>query len=128
MPPRFGWRVVAAFLPLAVGGIGLYNNVNDWRQAETVGQHLAGAGVIVYGPVGVLAGGALLVGSRFWRPLLLTFSGICIFVGALAPVVWDGASPVIGLIAGFSTAIFCAAAIWAATMAFPSPTPSATAL
>jgi hypothetical protein len=122
MPPRFGWRLVAAFLPLAVGTIGLYNNVSDWRAAQTFGQHLAAAGVVLYGPVGV----ALLVGWLHWRPLFLTFGGACTFVGALAPVVWGGASPVIGLIAGFSSAMLCAAAWWAATMAFPSPaaTPS----
>jgi hypothetical protein len=124
MPPRFGWRVVAAFLPLAVGAIGLYNNIDDWRSAQTFGQHLAAAGVIFYGPVGVAAGVALLVGWRRWRPLFLAFAGSCTLVGTLAPVVWGGASPVIGVIAGFSSAMLCAAALWAATMAFPSPPPT----
>jgi uncharacterized membrane protein len=122
MPPRFGWRVVAAFLPLAVGTIGLYNNVSDWRSAQTLGQHLAAAGVLFYGPVGV----ALLIGWRHWRPLFLAFAASCTLVGALAPVVWGGASPVIGLIAGFSAAMLCAASFWAATMAFPSQPPTAT--
>jgi hypothetical protein len=126
MPPRFGWRVVAAFLPLTVGVIGLYNNFNDWRSAQTFGQHLAAAGVLLYGPVGVAAGVALLAGWRSWRPLFLTFAGFCTFVGALAPVVWGGASPVIGLISGFSAAMLCAAALWAATTAFPSPPPATT--
>lgn len=124
MPPRFGWRLVAAILPLAVGAIGLYNNVSDWRSAQTFGQHLAAAGVLLYGPVGLLAGVALLTGWRHWRPLLLTFAGACTLVGALAPVVWGGTSPIIGLISGFSSAMLCAAALWAATMAFPSPPPA----
>ena len=123
MPPRFGWRVVAALLPLAVGLIGLYNNVSDWRSAQTLGQHLAAAGVILYGPIGVAAGAALLAGWRHWRPVFLAFAVACTLVGTLAPVVWGGASPVIGIIGGFGTATLCGAALWAATMAFPAPTP-----
>jgi len=126
MPPRFGWRVTAALLPLAVGLIGLYNNVSDWRSAQTLGQHLAAAGVILYGPVGVAAGVALLVGWRHWRPLLLTFAGACTFVGALAPVVWGGASPFVGLFGAFGAGTLCAASLWAATMAFPVPPTAAT--
>ena len=126
MPPRFGWRVAAALLPLAVGTIGLYNNVDDWRSAQTFGQHVAGAGVIVYGPLGILAAVAILAGQRHWRPLLLAWSIACTLVGALAPVVWGGASPVIGIVAGFSSALLCAAALWAASMAFPTPAPTET--
>ena len=126
MPPRFTWRVVAALLPLAMGVIGLYNNVSDWRSATTFGQHLAGAGVILYGPLGVLAAGAILIGHRTWRPLLIAWSAVCTLVGALSPVVWDHASPVIGVLAGFSTALLCAAAIWAGSMAFPAPAQSST--
>jgi hypothetical protein len=124
MPPRFGWRIVAALLPLAVGIIGLYNNIGDWRSAQTLGQHLAAAGVIVYGPVGVLAGIALLAGWHSWRPLFIAFTGSCVLVGTLAPIVWGGTAPLIGVISGFSTAMLCAAAFWAATMAFPSPAPT----
>ena len=109
-----------------MGAIGLYNNVNDWRSATTLGQHLAGAGVILYGPLGVLAAVAILVGHRVWRPLLVAFASVCTLVGALSPVVWDAASPVIGVLAGFSTALFCAAAIWAGSMAFPAPAPGST--
>lgn len=126
MPPRFGWRIVAALLPLAIGAIGLYNNVSDWRSATTVGQHLAGAGVILYGPLGVLAAVAILIGHRTWRPLLVAWAAVCTLVGALAPVVWGDAAPVIGVLAGFSTALLCAASIWAGSMAFPAPAPAAT--
>ena len=123
MPPRSGWRIVAALLPLAVGGLGLYNNFSDWRSAQTFGQHVAAAGVVLYGPIGVLAGVALLAGWRRWRPWLLAFSACCTLVGALAPVVWGGAPPFIGLFGGIGAATLCLAAFWAATMAFPSTPP-----
>lgn len=126
MPPRFGWRIAAALFPLITGVIGSINGLNDWDQATTLGQHVAGAGVVVYGPLGVAAAVALLLGHRWGRPLLIAWSVVITIVGAVAPVAWGGAAVMIGIISGFSTALIAAGAIWAARMAFSS-TPASTA-
>jgi hypothetical protein len=123
MAPRFGWRIVAAFLPLAVGGLGLYNNFSDWRAAQTRGQHIAAAGVVLYGPIGVAAGIALLVGHRIGRTLLIAFSALTVLVGTIAPVAWGGAPWFTAIFSFFGSAVLCAAAIWAASMAFPAADP-----
>jgi hypothetical protein len=121
MPPRFGWRIAAALLPLAVGGLGLYNNLSDWRAAQTFGQHIAAAGVVLYGPTGVAAGIALLAGHRLGRTLLVAFSVLTVLVGTIAPVAWGGAPWFTAIFSFFGSAVLCAAALWAASMAVPPP-------
>lgn len=126
MPPRLGWRITAALLPLGLGILGLMSNVSDWRSAETLGQHVAAAGVIAYGPLGVIAAILLLLGKPLGRTVLVWFSATATMVGGLAPVAWGGQSIGIGLLAAFSSAIFCAGAIWAASVAIPNtPAPGA---
>ena len=102
------------------------SNVSDWRSAETLGQHVAAAGVIAYGPLGVVAAILLLLGRPLGRTVLVWFSATATMVGGLAPVAWGGQSIGIGLLAPFSSAIFCAGAIWAASVAIPNaPAPGA---
>lgn len=120
MPPQLstiGWRIGAAILPGFVGGLGLRTNISDWQSATTLGQKLAGLGVLLYGPIGVAAAVALLLGHRVGKPLLIAFSVLASLVGGLAPVVWGDASPVYGLMAAISSAVLCGAALWMANNA-----------
>lgn len=126
MPPRFIWRVVAALLPLLTGVLGLVNGTSDWHHATTMSQQIAGAGVILYGPLGVLTAVALLGGLRWWRPALIAWAVIISVVGGFSPVAWGDAPPVYGILAGFSSALICAGVLWAATMAFPASAPGPT--
>jgi hypothetical protein len=120
-----GWRIAAALFPGALGGFGLWNNVNDWNSAATLGQKIAGLGVLLYGPLGVVTALALLAGKPVARTLFLVFAAVVILVGGLSPVVWGTASPAYGFLAGLSTALFCGAGYWAATRALaPVPHPA----
>ncbi len=114
---RIGWRIGAALLPGFVGGLGLRTNIGDWESATTLGQKLAGLGVLLYGPIGVAAAVALLLGKRIGKPLLIAFSVIASLVGGLAPVVWGDASPMYGILSAFSSALLCGAAFWMANNA-----------
>ena len=126
MSPRLLlWRIAAAFLPGGFGVLALISGTADWRSATTFGQHLAGAGVIVYGPLGVAAAVTLLLGKQVGRRLTLAWGIIATIVAALAPVVWGDASPLIGVFSGFSSLIIVAAALWAASQALPTPPPVA---
>lgn len=115
-PSRLGWRIAAALLPLLTGLLGLYNNINDWRQAETFGQHLVGLGVIIYGPLGIAAAVAILLRHRRARLLLLSFSVIACIVAGLAPVVWGGAPVFSAIFSLFGAGVLCAGALWAESM------------
>lgn len=125
---RIGWRIGAALLPGFVGGLGLVTNISDWQSATTIGQKLAGLGVLIYGPIGVAAAVALLLGKTIGKPLLIAFSVVASLVGGLAPVVWGDASPMYGILSGFSSALLCGAALWMANNALgpgPDATPTA---
>lgn len=115
-PARLGWRITAAFLPLLTGLLGLYNNIDDWRQATTLGQHLAGLGVIIYGPLGIAAAVAILMRHSSARSLLLAFSVIACMVAGLAPVVWGGAPFYAAIFSLFGAGVLCAGAVWAESM------------
>jgi hypothetical protein len=112
-----GWRIGAALLPGFVGALGVRTNISDWQSATTIGQKLAGAGVLLYGPIGIVAAVALLLGKRVGKPLLIAFSVLASLVGGLAPVVWGDASPMYGILSGFSSALLCGAALWMANNA-----------
>ena len=134
MPPRLGWRIGALLLPFVTGVLGLLNGLGDWRQATTILQQVAALGVIAYGPLGLLAAGALSNGHRWWRPLLRTWAVALIFTGAVSSAAW-GTAPtemslragvsmaLMGLVAALSTALFCFLTFWLANMAFPAPAP-----
>src|SRR5690242_2890222 len=121
MPPRLLWRLAAALLPGGFGVLGLMNWTNDWNSAETLGQHIAGAGVIIYGPIGVAAAVALLMGRRVGRQLTLVWGVIATLVATLAPVVWGGAPVSAAIFSCFGAAVLVAAAVWAAVQATPDP-------
>lgn len=127
MPPRLLWRLTAALLPGGFGVLGLMNWTNDWNSAETLGQHIAGAGVIIYGPIGVAAAVALLMGRRVGRQLTLVWGVIATLVATLAPVVWGGAPVSAAIFSCFGAAVLVAAAVWAAVQATPDPAPAPSA-
>lgn len=119
------WRLAAALLPGGFGVLALINGTSDWRSATTFGQHLAGAGVIIYGPIGVAAAVALLLGKRVGRTLTLVWGMVATTVATLAPVVWGGAPVTAAIFSCFGAATLVAAALWAATQATPAPPPPA---
>lgn len=125
-PRAILWRLAAAFLPGGFGVLALINGASDWRSAETVGQHIAGAGVIIYGPVGAAAAVALLLGKRVGRVLTLVWGVVATTVATLAPVVWGGAPVSAAIFSCFGASVLAAAALWAATQATPAPPAPAT--
>ena len=119
-PRAILWRVAAALLPGGFGVLALINGASDWRSAGTLGQHIAGAGVIIYGPVGAAAAVALLLGKRMGRTLTLVWGVVATTVATLAPVVWGGAPVSAAIFSCFGAAVLVAAALWAATQAAPA--------
>ena len=74
--------------------------MREWPQAETAGQQVQSASQFVYGVFALLT-----VVTIWWvRPLgrssQLGWAVSVAFAGGLAPTVWGGASPLIGLLAG----------------------------
>jgi hypothetical protein len=108
------WRIAAALLPAGIGAIGTINGFSDWDSATTVGQHLAGAGVIAYSPLGIAAAIALIADHALARPLLIGWGVAVTFVAGVAPVAWGDAPPMIGVVSAFSSGILVAAVLWAA--------------
>ena len=100
------------------------NWTDDWNSATTFGQHVAGAGVLIYGPIGVAAAVALLLGKPVGRKLTLAWGVVATTVATLAPVVWGGAPVTAAIFSCFGAAVLVAAALWAATQALAAP-PSA---
>lgn len=117
------WRLAAALLPAGIGVIGTLNGFKDWDSATTLGQHLAGAGVICYAPLGVAGAVALVLGHRLARPLLLGWGVAVTFVAGVAPVAWGGAPPMVGVASAFSSAVLVAAVLWAAAQGAPAAPP-----
>lgn len=117
------WRLAAALLPGGFGVLALINWTSDWNSATTLGQRLAGAGVIAYGPIGVAAAVALLLGKPVGRPLTLLWGLIATLVATLAPVVWGGAPVSAAIFSCFGAAVLVAAALWAAGNAVTPPAP-----
>jgi hypothetical protein len=120
-PRAILWRLAAALLPGGFGALALINWTDDWNSAESVGQHIAGAGVLIYGPVGAAAAVALLMGKRVGRTLTLLWGVIATTVATLAPVVWGGAPVSAAIFSCFGASVLVAAALWAATQATPAP-------
>ena len=122
MPTRLIlWRLAAAVLPGGFGVLALINWTDDWNSATTLGQHIAGAGVLIYGPIGLAAAVALLLGKPVGRTLTLVWGVIATTVATLAPVVWGGAPVSAAIFSCFGAAVLVAAALWAATQATPAP-------
>src|SRR5689334_21212515 len=111
------WRLAAALLPGGFGVLALVNWTSDWDSATTLGQHLAGAGVLIYGPIGVAAAVALLLGKPVGRKLTLAWGVVATTVATLAPVVWGGAPVTAAIFSCSGAAVLVAAALWAATQA-----------
>ncbi len=118
------WRLAAALLPGGFGVLALINGTSDWESATTFGQHLAGAGVLLYGPIGIAAAVTLLMGKPVGRKLTLAWGIIATVVATLAPVVWGGAPLSAAIFSCFGAAVLSAAALWAATQATPQPPPA----
>jgi hypothetical protein len=119
--PLLLWRIGAALLPAATGVLGVINGTNDWEHAETVSQYLAGAGVLLYTPLGIAAAIALLMGHRLARPILAAWAIVVVFEGGIAPVAWGNAPVTYGIISGIGSAMLIAAVVWAGAQAVPEP-------
>ena len=116
------WRLGAALLPAALGGLGVMNGLPDWRASTTLAQHLSSAGVILYGPLGLGAAGLLIAGHRLARPALVAWAFAVTAVAGISPVAWGGAPALIGILSAFSCAMLMAAVLWAAMQGTAAPT------
>ena len=117
MSPALPWRIGAAFLPLGTGILGVINGLGDWQSAASLLQRVAAAGVVAYGPLGLVAAFLLLDGSRHARVALIAWTVAITIVGGVAPVAWGDAPVIFGFLSGFSTLLLCGAAHWAAAEA-----------
>lgn len=102
-------------LLVVVSALGFWSAQGSIDSITTSGQL---AGIITqfgYAFVGVVAAWAL-VSRRTWAAALLwVWAGLVSITGGLAPMVWGGTGPDIGLMAGATSAVVAGVVAWLAT-------------
>lgn len=110
--------VLIVVVLLAAVWLGLKEGLNTVRDAMTTGQRLAGGFQLLYGAAAVASLAALLARASWFR---VPF-GLCVVAmtatATLAPVVWGGATWIIGVISGLAAAVIMGLVYWAAVAHF----------
>jgi cell division protein FtsW (lipid II flippase) len=97
-----GW--VGIVLLIAVSLLGLQSAVGQLSDAATTGQWTYTWTQWAYGVAGIVAAAALLMRRSWHRPVLWIWVVFITITGGLAPVVWGGSPPMVGLAAGLASA------------------------
>jgi hypothetical protein len=107
------WAGLALLLALSV--LGVWSAVGSLDSMSTTGQQVATLTQFGYALTGVVAAGALLAGLPWGSAVLRLWAVLVTVTGGLAPMVWGGAGPGVGLVAAASTAAIAALVAWLAT-------------
>ena len=97
--------IAATVLLLLIGGLGLRSAAGEWRDALALGQRVATGTELIYGVLAIVGGLGLLMGRGWTTKLLVAWAVAFTATGALAPVVWGGTKPLVGLVAGVATGL-----------------------
>ena len=105
-PPdrRTIWFVAPFIMLLLCAALGLRNGPQELRIATTGGQQLAAWSELGYGAFGLLGALMFYQGRRTAMFLMIVWATLMTLTGALAPVVWGGASLPIGILSAAGTA------------------------
>ena len=118
MARKVAW-IVSILLLLNTGALGIYSGVSDLPDARTVLQRSVTYGVITYGLLGLLAGGALIVRHRSARWLTVGWAAVVTYVASAAVPAYAGAdASIAGAISGgIGAALVGVLVIWATIVA-----------
>jgi hypothetical protein len=97
-----GW-VGIVFL-IAVSLLGLQAAIGQLSDAATMGQWICTWTQWGYAVIGPVAAGGLLLRRSWHRPAFWIWTVLVTVTGGLAPVVWGGSGPLVGLAAGLASA------------------------
>jgi hypothetical protein len=116
-----GWAL-SALLLLGTGAVGIHNGINDLSGAATPLQYSVTVGVILYGVLGLAAGGLLVLRHRWSVWLAAAWTVVVTFVSSTAPLAYAGSSAtVVGAVfGGIGAALIGGAVVWAASAAVRS--------
>jgi hypothetical protein len=98
------WFVAPFIMLLLCAALGLRNGPEALKVAATRGQQLAAFSEVGYGVFGCLAALLFYQGRRAAMFLMIAWATLMTVTGALAPVVWGGASVPIGILSAAGTA------------------------
>jgi hypothetical protein len=107
---------------LGTGAVGIYGGVNDLSGAATPLQYSVTLGVILYGVLGLAAGG-LLIGRHGWSVwLAAAWAVVVTYVASTAALAYAGsnATAVGAVFGGIGAALIGAAVVWGARTAVRS--------
>ena len=114
------WFVAPLLMLLLCGALGLRNGPQELRIAATGGQQLAALSEVGYAVFGLLAALSFYRGHRSAMLLMVVWATLLTATGALAPVVWGGASVNIGIVSALGTAVVAALVLQLARRALRS--------
>lgn len=114
MNRRSAWFIAAFILLLLGGALGLYNGPGEVAGAQNGWQRMAALIEAGYGLFGLAGAGALWIGHRWTRPLLLGWAVLITLTGGLAPVVWGETSIGIGIGSGIASGLVALIVVWLA--------------
>jgi hypothetical protein len=97
-----GW--VGIVLLIAVSLLGLQSAVGQLSDAATMGQWTCTWTQWVYAVAGIVAAAGVLTRRSWPRQVLWIWAISVTITGGLAPVVWGGSPPMVGLTAGLASA------------------------
>lgn len=101
-------------LLVVLSGLGLRSAL-DLDPAETIGQEVATVTQFGYALAGALGAGALVARRTWARWLVWLWAGLITLTGGLAPTVWAGSAPAVGIVAGVACGAVAGAVVWLTT-------------
>lgn len=118
MARKAAW-IGSVVLLLSTAALGLYSGVSDLPDARTVLQRSVTYGVIVYGLLGLVAAGALIVRHRSARWLTACWAAVVTYVACAAVPAYAGAdASIAGAVAGgIGAALVGLLVVWATMVA-----------
>ena len=110
---RAGW-VITLLVLLFTGCIGLYNGITEWKDAGTMLQKSVTAGVFLYGFLGVLAFGGLLMRQAWSIGPILVWGIVVTYVAGVAVIAYGGSDASVGgaVVGALVTAAIATAMTW----------------
>jgi alpha/beta superfamily hydrolase len=104
--------VAIVALLVATAYVGLVEGLDARRSAATIAQRTASVLQLLYGGCAVVTLAAMTIRRSLVRPLLVVWGAALTAVGAMAPVVYGGASILAGVAGGVMVAAVVAAVLW----------------
>jgi hypothetical protein len=98
-------------LLIVLSSLGLQSAI-ELDPARTTGQLVATLTQFGYAVTGALAAGALLARRSWALGVVWLWAGLLTFTAGLVPVVWGGAAPMAGVVAGLAIGAIAVLVVW----------------